>query len=593
MPVPRHLGGLLGSTDAAFTAAHALRDGQKYDLGALQIDETVELVVVGAGLSGLAAAHFYRRSHPAARILLLENHDEFGGHARRCEQHVDGRLLLGYGGSESIQSPGFMWSAGALSLLGELGVDLKRFESCFDRTLYPGLGLSRAVLFTREAFGVDKLVTGDPTPMVADDIPKGKLNARNAAAFIADFPLPEASRTQLLGLYTEARDVLPGKSAAQKQALLASISYRTFLTQHWGLDDAAANTFQKRSHDFFAIGIDAVPALDAAATGYPGFVGLGLPVEANAEAELEEPHIYHFPDGNASLARLLVRQLIPSVAPGDTMEDVVTARFDYTRLDAAGEQTRLRLKSTVVALNASAGGKVDVGYVHGGVLRRVQARAVVAAGYNSMLPYMMSGITDQKREAWRACVRAPLVYAKVAVRNWEPWVKLGVHEVTNPMGFFSRIKLDYPVSIGGYRCARSPHEPIGLHLVHVPTPSRPDLDQRAAWRLGRELLLGATYQHFEDKIFDELTRILGPGGFDAARDIAAISIYRWGHGYAYGANSLYDKARKPADAVVGRQRVGNVAIASSDAGWSAYAQAAIDEAARAVQELGGRVGHRR
>src|SRR5262245_47622449 len=170
--------GMRGSTDASFEVAHRLRDGEKFSIDRLPVDESVDLVVVGAGISGLAAAYFYRQRQPGARILILDNHDDFGGHARRCEMHVDGRLILGYGGSESIQSPHSLWSPAALGLLKDLGVDVDKFAAAFDRTFYPGLGLSRGILFVREAFGSDKLVTGDPTQMVDDDIPPGQLHER-------------------------------------------------------------------------------------------------------------------------------------------------------------------------------------------------------------------------------------------------------------------------------------------------------------------------------------------------------------------------------------------------------------------------------
>jgi len=576
----KHPETLQGSTDAAIACAHALRDGQRYAYERLPVEAEVDLLVVGAGISGLAAAYYHRRRDPAARILILDNQDDFGGHARRCEMHVDGRLILGYGGSESLHSPG-SWSPGARGLVQELGVDLERFETLFDRDLYPGLGLSRGVLFTREAFGVDRLVTGDPTRMFADDIPQGRHHARTPEAFIADFPLAPAAREGLVALYVDTRDVLAGASTDEKLRILGSISYRDFLIKHWHLDEAAVSVFHKRSNDLFAMNIDGVPALAAGHTGYPGFQGLGLPLQAEAD---EEPYIFHFPDGNASIARLLVRRLVPGVAPGSTMDDVVTAHFDYTRLDVPGSRTRLRLNSTVVGLG-DVNAEVDVGYLHAGTLRRVRARHVIHAGYNMMLPYMSSELEQPQRDALLACVKAPIVYAKVAVRNWEPWVKLGVHEISNPMGFFARIKLDYPVSIGQYQCSKSPREPIGLHLVHVPAPSAQGLDMRTRWRRGRAKLLGMKYQDFERNIVDELTRALGPGGFDARRDIAAISVYRWGHGYAYGFNSLYDEPHAPALFELARQRRGRLAVANSDAGWSATANCAIDEAARAVGEL--------
>jgi spermidine dehydrogenase len=576
--------GMRGSTDASYAAAHDLRDGKRLDVQRLAIEGEVDLVVVGAGLSGLAAAHFYRKTHPTARILILDNHDDFGGHARRCEMDVGDRVLVTYGGSESIQSPGTLWSERALALLEDLGIDLRRFETAFDRTLYPRLGLSRGVLFTREAFGVDRLVTGDPTRMIADDIPPDRLNARAPRAFIGDFPLDATARKGLIALYTQARDFWPGKSVGQKMEILAAISYREFLRRYWALSGRAARTFQQRPHGFFAVGIDLLSALEAAGAGYPGFDGLGLPVHPHDAAKLEDPYIHHFPDGNASIARLLVRRLIPGVAPGTTMDDIVTARFDYARLDSSDVPTRLRLNSTVVALANAPGGRVDVGYVHDGVAKRIAGRHVVYAGYNMMLPYVMPELEAEQKAALGRGIKAPLIYVKLVARNWRAWVNAGVHEVTNPMGFYSRIKLDYPVSLGGYRFARTPNEPICLHLVHVPV-SADTGDQRAAWRTGRTKLCRTTFEQFETRAKDELTRILGRAAFDADRDIAAMSVYRWAHGYAYGYNSLFDKEQDFSLQEIARRPVGRIAIANSDAAWSAYGHAAIDEAARAVSEL--------
>ena len=581
---PPALDGMRGSTDASYVVAHALRDGQKFSTSKAPVEGVVDLLVVGAGISGLAAAYTFRQRHPRSRVLILDNHDDFGGHARRCEMRIDGRLILGYGGSESIQSPATAWSDGALALIGDLGVDVRRFESAFHRTLYPELGLSRGLLFTREAFGTDKLVTGDPTRMIADDISPDRLNARSVAAFVEDFPLEPGARAKLIALYTEQRDVMPDKSVEERARVLASISYRDFLMTYWGLDERAASVFQKRPHDFFAVGADHLPAMGAYWSGYPGFQGLGLPVDPVAKAEMEEPYIYHFPDGNASIARLLVRRLITGVAPGASMDDIVTAPFDYSRLDQPGAQVRVRLNATAVSLANIASGRVDVGYFHGGALKRVQARRVVYAGYNMMAPYLLPEIDKEQRDALADAVKAPLVYVKIGVRNWTPWVKAGVHEVTNAMGFYSRIKLDYPVSLGAYRCAKSPSEPIGLHLVHVPAPADVG-DQRATWRAGRAKLHEISFEQFEANAIDELTRFLGPHGFDAKRDVAAVSVYRWAHGYAYGFNTLYDEEQDPEAFVTARQRIGGIAIANSDAGASAYAHVAIDQALRAVDEL--------
>ena len=583
-PCPSELTGWRGSTPASYLIGHAVRDGKRFSTDGLPVDETWDLVVIGAGISGLAAAHFYRSAHPDARVLVLENHDEFGGHARRNEFVVDGRRLVGYGGSESIQSPHHDWSKPALDLLGALGIDVRRFERDFQRSLYPGLGLSRGVFFKRETFGADKLVTGDPTRMVADDIPPERTNARPVAAFVGDFPLPAEERQKLVALYTEKRDVLAAQTAEQQEEQLWGISYRDFLVRHWGLSDLAAKVFQGRSHDFFAIGIDGVSAHDAMDVGYPGFQGLKIALGADARAELDAPYIHHFPDGNASIARALVRRLIPAAAPGSTLDDLVSAVFDYAKLDQAGAALRLRLASTVVSIRNLSDGKVDVGYVGAAGLRRIQAARAIYAGYGMMLPHLCPDVGEAQRRALGAGVKAPIVYVNVAVRRWRPWVELGVHEITNPMGFFSRLKLDYPVSLGSYRCPTRPDEPIVLHLVHVPTVPFAGLDQRTAWRAARAQLYTLSFDQFEAQVRDELTRMLGPGGFDAARDIAAITVNRWGHGYAYCLNTLFDAEVEPPVAELARQRVGNLSIAGSDAAWSAYAHSAIDEAQRAAAE---------
>lgn len=585
-PYPPAGRGFRGSAPGSFAVAHALRDGRAFDTAGVSFDERYDLVVIGAGISGLAAAWFYRREKPNARILLLEANDDFGGHAQRNEFEVDGRKLIGYGGSEALQSPHSLYSREALGLLRALGVDIDRFDTAFDRTLYPGLGLSRGILFKREHFGVDRLVTGDPTRMVADDIPPDRMNARPIAAFVADFPVSDTAKRQLVELYTSRRDPLAGKSRAQKAAMLEHTSYRDWITKVWGFEAAVADTFQDRSHDFFASGIDAVPAGWARETGYPGFAGLRLG-DGTDNAEMEDPYIHHFPDGNASIARLLVRSLIAGVAPGRGMEDIVLAPFDYSRLDSDGALVRLRLNSTAAQVRQRDANSVDIAYVQGDTVRGASARHVVMACYHSMDPYLLPGLPAAQREALALNVKAPLVYVNVAVRNWRPWVARGVHEVTNAIGFYSRIKLDYPVSLGAYRCPRSPDEPMVLHLVHVPTvPLVPGLDPRVALRTARGELLATPFDTFEREARDELTRIVGPGGFDADRDIAAITVNRWGHGYSGGDNPLFDPPRKgPEPYEIARARFGNIAFANSDSEWAAYAHAAIDQAHRAVGEL--------
>ena len=203
-----------------------------------------------------------------------------------------------------------------------------------------------------------------------------------------------------------------------------------------------------------------------------------------------------------------------------------------------------------------------------------------------MIPAIMPELPSEQRQALQGNVKAPLSYTKVAVRNWRPWVARGVHEITNPMGFFSRLKLDYPVSIGDYRFPSSPDEPMVLHLVHVPTVPGRDLPVREARRRARQMLYDTSFDDFEFHVRDELGRMLGSGGFDPDADIAAITVNRWGHGYSYSGDKLHDPeddARAPFE--LARRRCGEVVIANADAAWTPFAAAAIEQAHRAVGEL--------
>jgi spermidine dehydrogenase len=580
---PPALTGLRGQHPGSYEVAHAQAwQGKVFALEGLPIEERYDLVVVGSGISGLAAAFFYRRAAgPLARILVLDNHDDFGGHAKRNEFTLDGRLVIGYGGSESIDSPKTQYGDAAKELLRELGVEIARFETAFERTLYSSLGLSRGVFFAREAFGRDVLVTGEPPGGGIHEASRRLANAKPLSEFVAAFPISSASKAQLLGLYDSGRDPLGGKTAQEKLEILKRTSYRDYLIRVCGCNEEVANCFQGRTLGFFGLGCDAVPADDARELGYPGFDGLALPGRAS-----REPYIYHFPDGNASLARLLVRSLVPEVAPGHTMDDVVLAHFDYDKLDREGQGVRIRLDSTCVDVRNTPEGAL-VGYVRAGVPHRVEAKHAVLACFHMVIPHIMPELPTAQREALARNVKTPLVYTNVLVRDWRPWARLGVHDISAPMSFHSRAKLDFPVSLGGYHHTRDPSEPMCLHLVHVPGAANQGLDARTQFRIGQARLLDMTFADFEAKIRDELDRMLGPGDFSSARDIAAITVNRWAHGYGYVANSLYDEDDYASVLERARQKAGRVAIANSDAGGDAYAHLAIAEAARAVAELAG------
>lgn len=585
---PPVLTGLRGNHPGSFEAAHALgREGKNVNPANVPVEETYDLVIVGAGISGLAAACFWQELRDkTSRILLLDNHDDFGGHAKRNEFNVDDKTVLGYGGSESFQSPRNNFSETAMALLKTLNVSIEGMAKSFDQTFYPDLNLSRGVFFDKKNFGVNKIVAGDPGRAVADDIPPDRMNARDINAFINDFPLPQADREALISLHTEQKDYLAGMSIEEKQAWMDSHSYSQFLREKVGLSDSAIRYFQQRTNDFQAIGIDGTSASDARICALPGLEGMGLPpLDPESLADLEEPYIYHFPDGNAGLARLMVRHLIPAVAPGNTMDDIVLAKFDYSQLDNAGSPVRLRLNSTGVHA-ANVNGGVEVTYLRDGKLHKVKAGQAVMAGYNMMIPYLVPEMPEAQKAALKQNVKAPLVYSKVVIRNWQPFITLGVHEVYSPAAPYSRVKLDYPVDMGGYAHPRDPAQPIGLHMVYVPTFPGSGLSAREQFRKGRAFLLGTPFEVHEQMIREQLQGMFGEAGFDHERDIAAITVNRWSHGYSYFYSGLFDDEEGSQKIIEqARQPVGRITIANSDADWSPYANSAIDQGYRAVKEL--------
>jgi spermidine dehydrogenase len=575
--------GMRGSHDGSWEVAHSLRDGKQWP-DAVADDESYDLIVVGAGISGLAAAYFYRKAAGVnARILLLDNHDDFGGHAKRNEFHSGNRLLLGYGGTQSIEAPSH-YSKEAIGLLKELGIEVQRFYKYYDQKLYDSMNLVEATFFDKETFGVDKL-----EPEAGLHYFGPTFTAETAARL----PIAEAAQHDILRLQEATIDYLPGLTPEQKRAKLIKTSYKDFLLNYAKVHPDVAKIFQAAPHDLYAVGIDAVSAYDCARYGYPGFKGITLPKPHREEdEEEEEPYIFHFPDGNASIARMLVRSLIPGVLPGNSMEDIVTARANYAHLDDSSSRVRLRLNSTAVRArhvgDPATAKEVEVTYVRGGQARRARAAHCVLACYNMIIPYLCPEMSAAQKEALAYCVKIPLVYTNVQISNWKSFQKLGINGVYAPSAYFSNVNLDYPVSMGDYKFPSSPEEPCVLHLLR--TPCSPGLDCKDQYRAGRYELLSTSFETFERNVRDQLGRMLSAGGLDPARDVQAITVNRWPHGYAYEYNALFEPLDRPASerpCVIGRQPFGRIHIANSDADGHAYTNIAIDQGYRAVSEIVG------
>jgi spermidine dehydrogenase len=580
---PPSLTGMRGSHPGSFEAAHALRDG-KAPPAMAATGEQYDLVVVGGGISGLAAAHYYRKQAGAgARILILDNHDDFGGHAKRNEFTVDGRLQLVNGGTLEIDSPR-PYGPVASGLLKELGIEVAALARRIEhRKFYSGLGMRPAVFFDAETFGADKLVAG--------------FDAGSLRTTLRESPLTAQDREDLARVREERRDYLPGLTSAQKKERLAGISYLVYLRDYVKVGPGALKFCQSLTNGEWGVGIDAIPALDLWGYGFPGFDGLSLspgatplmsPTAAGYHETGGSPRL-HFPDGNATIARLLVRGMVPGVAAAGDVTQLVSQRFDYTQLDRPGSAVRVRLSSTALRVehdgDPATAQEVVVTYQRGQDAYAVRTRHCVLACWNMMIPYLCPGLPPAQQAALHSLVKTPIVYTNVGLRNWRPFKERGVSEVYAPGSYFSNLYLNPRVDVGAYRASANPDEPTILRMER--TPCRAGLSEHEQNRVGRAELLATPFATFEHEIRSQLTRTLAGTGFDPARDIEAITVNRWPHGYAPEFNSLFDPHLPPAQRpeVIGRARFGRIAIANSDSAAAAYTDAAIEQAHRAVSEL--------
>ncbi len=582
---PPALTGLRGSHEGSYETAHALaREGRREFGELVATSEDYDLVVVGGGVSGLAAAYFYRQRSPDARILVLDNHDDFGGHAKRNEFTIGDHTLIGYGGSQTMESPS-AYSAVSMGLLRELAVDMEAFETAYDRDFYKRNGLRGGLFFDRETYGRNAFVAANlfGTSSFLDMDP----GSEDTPKAINRMPLSQQDRDALIELVTSSRDALDELNLFELPDYLSSVSYLDFLKNKLGITSSTLlNLLQHLPSGYFGIGIDGITALDALTMGMPGGQRLGLPGWnwlRDLIVGISDPYIHHFPDGNASIARLLVRSLIPETTSAANPEALVSAVFDYNQLDRAEHRVRVRLSSTAVSVDQNQG-QVHIDYVNQG-LRRATAKHCVLACYNSIIPYLCPGLPADQKVALAEQVKVPLVYTNVALNNWRALKELGIGQCFAPNMFHKMMMVDFPVTMGRYRFSRTPDDPVVLHLSSAFGAN--GLHPKEQFKIGRARLLGTTYQQIEDDTFNFLDQLLEPAGFKSQRDVAAVTVNRWPHGYAYGKYTLFDPEYEPGQAPheIGRRTWQRIAIANSDAGARAYLDEAIDQAHRAVAEL--------
>ena len=579
---PPILTGMRGSHKGSFEVAHALVMGGQRPNEYEPVDNIYDLVVVGGGISGLAAAYLYKEQMgPDVKILVLDNHDDFGGHAKRNEFESSGKMLLGPGGSLNLEQ--FNLSPDAFQLLKDIGIEFKTLQDAGpnDHALLNGAA-PFGIYLGKNLYGKDSIISGDWRSSWS--------GVGNYEAMIKSLNLPESDTNKLITLASGEQDYLSDIPLADKETYMRRTSYASFLYERVGLTKKGVKVTEPWVRATWGLGINSVSIMEALGSGAPGLNAMGLPTSAPQPEVPENPDAYRspmFPDGNASVARLLVRKLIPKVAKGNSMEDLITSRFNYSQLDLDDSPVRLRLNSTAVNVVNRDKELVDIAYVSGNRAFRVTGKNCILAGYNGMIPHLCPDLPEVQKQNLAYGSKVPFVSVNVLLKTSAAIRKSGasVYQCSNE--FFELVAHAPPVDLGDHRVSTNSGDPMVMHMLHVAAPEGDENQSgRDLCRLGRHKIMASAFADYEREIRQQLTGMFGADGFDADRDIEAITINRWSHGYAYEYMDLHDPQWEPGQAPheLGRQPFGRISIANSDSEAYAYVQAAIDAAVRAVGE---------
>ena len=584
---PPTLTGMRGSHAGSFEVAHALawegRKPARYDA----LEEHYDLVVVGAGMSGLAAAYYYRQQvGPDARILILDNHDDFGGHAKRNEFHHEGRMVLSLGGAQNLDNPGnYSDHAGALMI--ELGIDADAIAAMDANTpddfLLGGKLNANVGMSMPGADGKHVNVDGHWYKFMH--------GRGDYAAAVRELPISADEQDRLIAFFGGAEDFLDDLSLGEQFDYISSVSYNRFLMDKVGLSQQSIAMFD--GHLLVLNGVSGWQhtVLEAISAGAPGLRAMGWVtnfVDSLAAMMIGGvAEIRMFPDGNASVARLIVQKLIPSVAPNmQGIADVAVAQFNYGALDRENQSVRLRLNSTVVGVRETADDRVVVEYVRGGNPLSVTASHCVLACYNNLIPHLCPEMSEQQKAGLSYGVRSPFVYANVLLNNGQAFSKLNLTFTHCPNDAFQWVSSAPTTSNGGYEPPRGPEDPMAVFMMGSPTPAVEGSSARELCRAGRYKIYSTTFAQYEAQIRQQLQSLLGQYGFYHETDIQAITVNRIPHGYAYSYLGLddpeWEEGKAPHE--IGRAQFGRISIANSDSEATPLMDAAFDAAWRAVAE---------
>ena len=561
-----------GNTYDVMTAAHAMRDGAYEKTAATDTGEMYDLVSVGGGLSGLAAAVFFQKNK-GGRCLVLDNHPIFGGEAKRNEFLVDGHRLIAHQGSAIFLVPK---KGGYTDRFYEMiGMDRSTFDYQTWRGPSPEMALHQSPYAEPKDYG---FYFGPPfgkRPGVWVVDPWGRK--------LSGAPLSDAAKADLMRWRTVPDDgPRPQTEGDAISRQLDTITLEEHLmARHRITRETVRNFLSPVEGGGYGLGPDALSAYCAYAieTEFPG----------DGDSALGDQM---FPDGNTGFARLMVKTLVPDAFAGPhTVEAVWKSRVNFAALDRGGQHTRIRLNATVVRVehagNPGSAPHVVVTYAKGKQLFRVKARAVVMAGGSWTSKHIVRDLPASHRDAYAQFYRSPCLMANVAVRNWRFLYKMGMSGCRWFGGLGDYLSVRPMATLDGVSPTIGPDSPTVLTIkVLFAQPGLPIGEQGAQ---GRAKLLGTSFAQYERALREQLADMFAPGGFDPRRDIAGIILNRWGHAYVNPQPGFFfGVGGKPAPRDVLRDAPhGRIAFANTDLAGAMDHRNSIREADRAVRQLVG------
>lgn len=563
--------GMRGSHEGSYETAHALaRQGIQFG-NPIDSNENYDLVVVGAGISGLTAAYEYRKKFGNdSKILILDNHDDFGGHAKRNEFNQSSSTRLVWAGTMNLEHTSF--SKPVLDFIAELGIDVNDLHKKLDFNY----GNDKpAIWFDEDTYGENILVPGFSMYNRNEDV----------LDLIDKFPLSKQGIDALKSFYAKDNNVLEGLSEVEIENVLYKTSYTDFLERYCGLPKEVIEIFIKSTDGYWGVQPHSLSVAEAVSAWLPGGHRLGASASKVVGSE-ESEKVAMFPDGNATIARLLVCALLPDICPGANANTIALAKLDYSKLDVSKGPVKVRLSSTVVNVKNERN-KVAITYVRQGKTIRIHSKHSILACYHSIIPHICPEFPALQKKAQQYQVKHPMLVTNVLVKNSKALDKLGISGAYCPGRMHAKVFTTKGVNTAGYQPNYDKDEAVPLMFWGMMEPPVRDVHIHDQLKGARMMLFQKSFEDFEREVRTVLDGLLGPAGFNVSEDILAITVNRWSHGYSYGYLDLWDEKYKSGEAPheIARLPLGNISIANCDAAASAYSQSAIEEAFRAVKEL--------